>query len=85
MYLHLGLIVMVRDNKQSHTLGLDDKLTIAGTPYMIARIIEFLPPNATPRKGRQVQSTEVQVRISLYYRPSDVSGLCVWKYLKPFA
>ncbi|KAK4688923.1 hypothetical protein P7C73_g1187, partial [Tremellales sp. Uapishka_1] len=46
-----------------------------GTPYIVARIIEFLPPLATPRKGsRRPPSTELQVRLSLFYRPSDISG-----------
>lgn len=48
---------------------------------MIARIIEFLPPNAAHKKGMRstqtaaalAQANEVHVRVSLYYRPSDVS------------
>ncbi|RSH90248.1 putative PHD type zinc finger protein with BAH domain-containing protein [Saitozyma podzolica] len=48
-----------------------------GTPYWVARIIEFLPPHSTPKKGsRQSSNTagELQARVSLYYRPSDISG-----------
>jgi hypothetical protein len=42
---------------------------------MIARIIEFLPANTAPKKGtRPSQANDMQVRLSLYYRPSDVSA-----------
>nr|XP_019008759.1 uncharacterized protein I206_06441 [Kwoniella pini CBS 10737]OCF47540.1 hypothetical protein I206_06441 [Kwoniella pini CBS 10737] len=46
-----------------------------GTPYNIARIIEFLPPHTSPKKGSRVQNSgsEIMVRLSLYYRPPDVS------------
>ncbi|WVQ84001.1 hypothetical protein IAT38_006146 [Cryptococcus sp. DSM 104549] len=45
-----------------------------GTPYNIARIIEFLPPHTTPKKGSRVApSSDIMVRLSLYYRPSDIS------------
>lgn len=46
----------------------------AGTPYTVCRIIEFLPPITTPRKGAASQrsANELQVKLSLYYRPSDV-------------
>ncbi|WRT65032.1 uncharacterized protein IL334_001974 [Kwoniella shivajii] len=46
-----------------------------GTPYNIARIIEFLPPHTTPKKGSRVVSSgsEIMVRLSLYYRPPDIS------------
>ncbi|KAL7424387.1 putative PHD type zinc finger protein with BAH domain-containing protein [Cryptotrichosporon argae] len=44
-----------------------------GTPYTIARIIEFLPGSSTPKKGVR-QSADLRVRLSLYYRPSDISG-----------
>ncbi|WWC87223.1 uncharacterized protein L201_002111 [Kwoniella dendrophila CBS 6074] len=46
-----------------------------GTPYNIARIIEFLPPNTSPKKGSRAVSSgsEIMVRLSLYYRPPDVS------------
>jgi hypothetical protein len=47
---------------------------MAGTPYIIARIMEILPPNSVNKKAsRQINSSEVLVRVSLYYRPSDVS------------
>nr|XP_031861887.1 uncharacterized protein CI109_002716 [Kwoniella shandongensis]KAA5528959.1 hypothetical protein CI109_002716 [Kwoniella shandongensis] len=46
-----------------------------GTPYNVARIIEFLPPHTTPKKGSRVTpSSETMVRLSLYYRPSDISA-----------
>lgn len=46
-----------------------------GTPYNIARIIEFLPPHTSPKKGSRVApSSDVMVRLSLYYRPSDISA-----------
>ncbi|OCF76650.1 hypothetical protein I204_02349 [Kwoniella mangroviensis CBS 8886] len=46
-----------------------------GTPYNIARIIEFLPPNTSPKKGSRAvgSGSELMVRLSLYYRPPDVS------------
>ncbi|WWC59192.1 uncharacterized protein I303_101741 [Kwoniella dejecticola CBS 10117] len=46
-----------------------------GTPYNIARIIEFLPPHTSPKKGSRFQNlgSELMVRLSLYYRPPDVS------------
>lgn len=52
-------------------LGLTDD---AGTPYIVARIIEFLPPHSTPKKGSKGPTAELSVRLSLYYRPSDVSS-----------
>ncbi|WVF70081.1 hypothetical protein IAT40_004868 [Kwoniella sp. CBS 6097] len=52
-----------------------------GTPYNIARIIEFLPPHTTPKKGSRVTpSSEVMVRLSLYYRPADVSARSIADY-----
>ncbi|OCF37587.1 hypothetical protein I316_00713 [Kwoniella heveanensis BCC8398] len=52
-----------------------------GTPYNIARIIEFLPPHTTPKKGSRVApSSEVMVRLSLYYRPADVSARSIADY-----
>ncbi|ORX34360.1 hypothetical protein BD324DRAFT_635569 [Kockovaella imperatae] len=44
-----------------------------GTPYNVARIIEFIPPDSTPRKGRG-PSQEISVRLSLYYRQTDISA-----------
>jgi hypothetical protein len=46
-----------------------------GNPYIVARIIEFLAPDSTPRKNAHLRhhGPEPSVRVSLYYRPSDVS------------
>nr|AEG78625.1 ZNF1 [Cryptococcus gattii] len=50
-------------------------IEMASTPYNIARIIEFLPPHTSPKKGsRMAPSSDVMVRLSLYYRPSDISA-----------
>ncbi|KIR60339.1 hypothetical protein I314_03630 [Cryptococcus bacillisporus CA1873] len=52
-----------------------EHVNINGTPYNIARIIEFLPPHTSPKKGSRVApSPDVMVRLSLYYRPSDISA-----------
>nr|AAV28764.1 ZNF1p [Cryptococcus gattii] len=51
------------------------RIEMASTPYNIARIIEFLPPHTSPKKGSRVApSPDVMVRLSLYYRPSDISA-----------
>ncbi|KDQ26518.1 hypothetical protein PLEOSDRAFT_1105423 [Pleurotus ostreatus PC15] len=50
-----------------------------GTPYSIARIMEFLPPEGTP-KGAGSNSQPylyTRVRLAWYYRPSDVSDRAV--------
>lgn len=44
-----------------------------GTPYSIARIMEFLPPEGAGKgkgKGKEIYT---RVRLAWYYRPSDVS------------
>ncbi|KAF9224072.1 hypothetical protein BS17DRAFT_780421 [Gyrodon lividus] len=44
-----------------------------GTPYSVARIMEFLPPEGTTKgkgKGKEIYT---RVRLAWYYRPSDVS------------
>jgi hypothetical protein len=49
-----------------------------GTPYIIARILEFVSAGNAHKKGtnsRHVAKNELHVRLSLYYRPSDVSCL----------
>lgn len=44
-----------------------------GTPYSIARIMQFLPPEDAP-KGKDAQNyLYTRVRLAWYYRPSDVS------------
>ena len=44
-----------------------------GTPYSVARIMQFLPPEDAPKgeEGRNYLYT--RVRLAWYYRPSDVS------------
>nr|AAN75616.2 ZNF1 [Cryptococcus neoformans var. neoformans] len=50
-------------------------IEMASTPYNIARIIEFLPPHTSPKKGSRIApSSDVMVRLALYYRPSDISA-----------
>jgi hypothetical protein len=48
-----------------------------GTPYSVARIMEFLPAEGTPSshkgKGKEPASVYTRVRLAWYYRPSDVS------------
>ena len=48
-----------------------------GTPYSVARIMEFLPPEGAPSshkgKGKEPASVYTRVRLAWYYRPSDVS------------
>ncbi|KAG8221065.1 hypothetical protein J3R82DRAFT_2579 [Butyriboletus roseoflavus] len=44
-----------------------------GTPYSVARIMEFLPPEGIAKgkgKGKEIYT---RVRLAWYYRPSDVS------------
>ncbi|OWZ60874.1 hypothetical protein AYX15_06876 [Cryptococcus neoformans] len=62
-------------NVISLTLANGEHVRVNGTPYNIARIIEFLPPHTSPKKGSRVApSSDVMVRLSLYYRPSDISA-----------
>ncbi|GBE86744.1 hypothetical protein SCP_0906250 [Sparassis crispa] len=46
-----------------------------GTPYSVARIMEFLPAQGTPTfdKGGKRNEPFTRVRVAWYYRPSDVS------------
>ncbi|KAI0071159.1 hypothetical protein K474DRAFT_1712701 [Panus rudis PR-1116 ss-1] len=46
-----------------------------GTPYSIARIMEFLPPQGTPTFDASGKRNEpfTRVRLAWYYRPGDVS------------
>lgn len=50
-----------------------------GTPYSIARIMEFLPAQGTPTFDRAGRRNEpiTRVRLAWYYRPSDVSDRTV--------
>lgn len=54
-----------------------------GTPYSIARVMEFLPPensknNATSSKAKgKSKEAYTRVRLAWYYRPSDVSDRAV--------
>lgn len=50
-----------------------------GTPYSIARIMEFLPPAGTPTFDKAGKRNEpiTRVRLAWYYRPSDVSDRTV--------
>ncbi|KZT25327.1 hypothetical protein NEOLEDRAFT_1169507 [Neolentinus lepideus HHB14362 ss-1] len=44
-----------------------------GTPYSVARIMEFLPPDGTPKGKGKGKENHARVRLAWYYRPSDVS------------
>ncbi|KAN0088178.1 hypothetical protein V8E55_005235 [Tylopilus felleus] len=44
-----------------------------GTPYSVARIMEFLPPEGTAKGKGKGKETYTRVRLAWYYRPSDVS------------
>ncbi|ODN75351.1 hypothetical protein L202_06527 [Cryptococcus amylolentus CBS 6039] len=51
-----------------------------GTPYNIARIIEFLPSSHSKKGTRATGSSDSLVRLSLYYRPADISTRNVADY-----
>ncbi|KAJ7504211.1 hypothetical protein B0H11DRAFT_2154460 [Mycena galericulata] len=44
-----------------------------GTPYSVARIMEFLPPEDAPKGAEGKLYFYSRVRLAWYYRPSDVS------------
>ncbi|KAF9466166.1 hypothetical protein BDZ94DRAFT_1252260 [Collybia nuda] len=44
-----------------------------GTPYSIARIMQFLPPEDAPKGVEGDKYLFTRVRLAWYYRPSDVS------------
>ncbi|KIK96767.1 hypothetical protein PAXRUDRAFT_825597 [Paxillus rubicundulus Ve08.2h10] len=44
-----------------------------GTPYSVARIMEFLPPEGTTKDKGKAKEIYTRVRLAWYYRPSDVS------------
>ncbi|KAF7309944.1 Zinc finger protein 1 [Mycena indigotica] len=44
-----------------------------GTPYSVARIMEFLPPEDAPKGPEGKLCFYSRVRLAWYYRPSDVS------------
>lgn len=44
-----------------------------GTPYSVARIMEFLPPEGTSKGKARGKEIYTRVRLAWYYRPSDVS------------
>ncbi|KAI0738659.1 hypothetical protein C8Q80DRAFT_255981 [Daedaleopsis nitida] len=50
-----------------------------GTPYSVARIMEFLPAQGTPTFDKHGNRSEpvTRVRLAWYYRPSDVSDRTV--------
>ncbi|KAF5373286.1 hypothetical protein D9615_007375 [Tricholomella constricta] len=48
-----------------------------GTPYSIARIMEFLPPEDVPRGPEADNYLYTRVRLAWYYRPGDVSDRSV--------
>ncbi|GLB41633.1 putative PHD-zinc-finger like domain containing protein [Lyophyllum shimeji] len=48
-----------------------------GTPYSIARIMEFLPPEDVPKGPEADNYLYTRVRLAWYYRPGDVSDRSV--------
>ena len=44
-----------------------------GTPYSVARIMQFLPPEDAPKGEEGKNYLYTRVRLAWYYRPSDVS------------
>ncbi|KAG5725072.1 Lid2 complex component snt2 [Termitomyces sp. T112] len=48
-----------------------------GTPYSIARIMEFLPPEDVPKGPEAENYLYTRVRLAWYYRPGDVSDRSV--------
>nr|AAS92517.1 hypothetical protein [Cryptococcus gattii] len=55
-------------NVTSLILANGEHVRVNGTPYNIARIIEFLPPHTSPKKGSRVApSSDVMVRLSFLH------------------
>lgn len=69
VYLKNGDLVRVNDHVYcSPTWDARD-----GTPYSVARIMEFLPPADAPKGEAGKNFVYTRVRLAWYYRPSDVS------------
>ncbi|TDL26726.1 hypothetical protein BD410DRAFT_783841 [Rickenella mellea] len=48
-----------------------------GTPYSVARVMEFLPPEGSSSGKGKGKEGSMRVRLAWYYRPSDVSDRSV--------
>ncbi|KAF8997921.1 hypothetical protein BDQ17DRAFT_1362847 [Cyathus striatus] len=69
VYLKNGELVKVND----HVYCSPSWDTRDGTPYSIARIMQFLPPEDAPKGEDGKNYLYTRVRLAWYYRPSDVS------------
>ncbi|KAF5319058.1 hypothetical protein D9611_012669 [Ephemerocybe angulata] len=69
VYLKNGEQVKVND----HVYCSPSWDTRDGTPYSVARIMEFLPPADAPKGAAGRNFLYTRVRLAWYYRPSDVS------------
>lgn len=66
---------METDFSQDHVYCSPSWAVRDGTPYSVARIMEFLPSQGLPiyNKGGKRNEPFTRVRLAWYYRPSDVS------------
>ncbi|KAF8202404.1 PHD-zinc-finger like domain-containing protein [Pholiota molesta] len=69
VYLKNGDLVKVND----HVYCSPSWDSRDGTPYSVARIMEFLPPEDAPKGEESKKYHYTRVRLAWYYRPSDVS------------
>ncbi|KAF8806889.1 hypothetical protein BYT27DRAFT_7190581 [Phlegmacium glaucopus] len=69
VYLKSGDEVKVND----HVYCSPNWDTRDGTPYSVARIMQFLPPEDAPKGEEGKNYLYTRVRLAWYYRPSDVS------------
>ncbi|KAF9560108.1 hypothetical protein CPC08DRAFT_708307 [Agrocybe pediades] len=73
VYLKNGDLVKVND----HVYCSPTWDTRDGTPYSVARIMQFLPPEDAPKGEESKNYLYTRVRLAWYYRPSDVSDRAV--------
>ena len=89
VFLKNGDLVKVNGNNRPKSHRIDISLTCSkftdhvycspswdardGTPYSVARIMEFLPPADAPKGEAGKNFVYTRVRLAWYYRPSDVS------------
>ncbi|PPQ93874.1 hypothetical protein CVT25_013583 [Psilocybe cyanescens] len=69
VYLKNGDLVKVND----HVYCSPSWDSRDGTPYSVARIMQFLPPEDAPKGEEGKNYLYTRVRLAWYYRPSDVS------------
>ncbi|GMK59807.1 hypothetical protein CspeluHIS016_0900240 [Cutaneotrichosporon spelunceum] len=79
-----GFTVLSAKAANGETVYINDHVYVSmpwsdrdGTPYIIARILEFVSAGNAHKRGtnsRHVAKNELHVRLSIYYRPGDISG-----------